>query len=225
VAWISRLIFHLVFESGIPGYALLPARMDALALGGLLAILVRTEGWVERVRSLLRPGVLTGLGLLLAAALASLVLSPEDGPFGPLQLHTQLLAYPAVDLLSVCLVAYAVLPGAGEQSRALLFKPMLSLGKYSYALYLLHIPLRNLLFNRIFPNGNLPIVWGSQLPAQLILIVVAIGLTYLVALVSWHLFERHFLRLKKYFEYRRDESAIQIIPGEVPTSLPSRNTA
>lgn len=201
-AWFFRLGMHLVVDTGIPGYALLPARMDALALGGLLSIAVRTEGWAEKLGPLLRPGVLIGGGLLLANALLGVVLNPQEGPFNPLQLHTQLLGYPAVDLLSVCLVAYAVLPGRGGASPLLTNPSLQRLGKYSYALYLLHIPLRNLVVNRIFPGGALPTLWGSQIPAQLILIVLAVGLTYLVSLASWNLFERHFLRLKRHFEYR-----------------------
>jgi len=203
LAWLTRLGLHMVVDSGIPGYALLPARMDALALGGLLAIVVRTEGWADRIQPLLSPSILVGVALLLVTALASMVLSPAEGAFNPLQLHTQLLGYPAVDLLSACLVAYAVLPGRGEKSRLLMNSSLRKLGKYSYALYLLHIPLRNLAVNRVFPEGNLPTLWGSQLPVQLLVIVLATGLTYAVALLSWNLFEQHFLRLKRHFEYRQ----------------------
>jgi peptidoglycan/LPS O-acetylase OafA/YrhL len=208
-AWLFRLAMFAFVETGIPGYALLPARMDALALGGLLAIGVRTEGWVERARPLLPPAVLMGCVLLLINGLLGGLLSPDEGPFNPLQMHTQLLGYPAVDLLSACLVTWAVLPGGGEGSRILTNEALQRLGKYSYALYLLHIPLRNLVVNRIFPGGELPTLWGSQLPVQLLLIPAAIGVTYLVALASWHLFESRFLLLKKHFEYRGGEASLE----------------
>jgi peptidoglycan/LPS O-acetylase OafA/YrhL len=204
IAWLTRLSLYIALDSGTAGYALLPARMDALALGGILALLVREEGWAERLARWVRPAAMAGALLLVVTAVLSTRLTPESGPFPPLALHVQLLGYPGVDLLSAALVGFAVLPGESPL-RALLTRPILmKLGKYSYALYLLHVPLRDLLRGRIF-DGGLPRVAGSQVPVQLLLLVGCIALTYLVSLASWHFFEKHFLSLKKRFEYRRPE--------------------
>lgn len=223
IAWFTRLGLHMALDGGAAGYALLPARMDALALGGLLALAVRQEGWVERMRRWLPAATVTGGALVAATAVLSVRLSPGEGWFPPLALHVQLLGYPGVDLLSGALVGFAVLPGRSPFRAALTWPFLVKLGKYSYALYLLHIPLRNLLRSRYFAEG-LPTVWGSQVPAQLLLLVACIGLTYLVALASWHLFEKHFLRLKERFEYRSpgergpEPAALDAAPAATPAT-------
>ncbi len=202
VSWFARAGMHLAWESGIPGYALLPARMDALAMGALLSLVVREAGWVERLRPVLPRLVIAGIVLLAASMAMDLMLSPGEDAFNPLAMHVQLLAYPAVDLLSVAMVGYAVLPGDSAYGRVLQHRVMRDLGKYSYALYLLHIPLRNLVVSRIFPGGELPRIAGSQLPMQALVLIGASALTFLVALVSWNAFEKHFLRLKDRFDWR-----------------------
>lgn len=206
LAWFTRLGFHLGLGHGVAGYALLPARMDALALGGLLSVMVRSPGWVEKLQANLPKLALGGLGLLVLTCALTPILAPGDGLLPPLQLHVQLLGYPAVDLLSLALVGYAILPGVHREGSILMNATLRKLGKYSYALYLLHIPLRNVVIERIFPGGDLPTVFGSQIPAQLLLIVGAIALTYVVSLLSWNLFERHFLTLKRHFEYRNPKT-------------------
>jgi len=205
MAWFTRLGFHLGLGHGIAGYALLPARMDALALGGLLSVMVRSPGWVEALRANLPRMVGTGLALLIITCALTPILTPGDGLLPPLQLHVQLLGYPAVDLLSLALVGYAILPGVHREGTLLMSPVLRTLGKYSYALYLLHIPLRNVLVERIFPGGALPPLFGSQIPAQIFLILGSVALTYVVALLSWNLFEKHFLTLKRHFEYRKEE--------------------
>lgn len=212
IAWFTRLFLHLALDGGAAGYALLPARMDPLALGGILALAVREEGWTKRMSGWLRPVAWSGAVLLGATAVISLLFTAERSPFPPLALHVQLLGYPGVDLLSTALVGSAVLPGRGPL-RTLLTRPILTrLGKYSYAIYLLHMPLRDLLRDHVFAGG-LPRVAGSQIPVQLLLMVACVTLTYLVSLASWHVFEKHFLRLKDRFAYRHP-------PGR--TGLPPR---
>ncbi len=74
-----------------------------------------------------------------------------------------------------------------------------SFGKYSFALYLFHGH-----FNRLFekigfnPYGSVPMA-GSVLPLQFLYIVIAISASFAAAYLSWHLFEKHFLRLKTLF--------------------------
>ena len=190
------------WPSGIPGYALLPARVDALAAGALLAALVREEGWVERLRQVLPRMILVGLSLLLITAIAAATLDADAGYFAPLKLRVQLIGFPAVGLLSAALVLYAVLPRA-VAAGGILDRPFLRmLGKYSYALYLLHVPLRNVLVNRIFPDERLPSLLGSTILTQVLVTTSAIALTLGITIMSWNMFEKHFLKLKPRFEYR-----------------------
>ena len=72
------------------------------------------------------------------------------------------------------------------------------LGRYSYAIYVFHHPL-NIAFERLWPT-SLVVQWvhswflGALLHAS---IVTSISIGF--ALLSWNLFEVHFMNLKKYF--------------------------
>ena len=78
-------------------------------------------------------------------------------------------------------------------------------GKYSYGLYVFHYPIGGLLTSpvRVYIDGHfhkkvLGVVAGA--------IVVFIAST-LVALLSYHFYELPFLKLKKYFAYRKNAAA------------------
>jgi peptidoglycan/LPS O-acetylase OafA/YrhL len=217
LGWVSRFGFHLWLGHGIAGYALLPARVDALALGAVLAVIGPEPGWAERLRPWIPRAVSVSVLLLAVTWALQLLVAPTEDPFAPLALRVQLLAFPAVDLLSFALVAYAVLPDQAPGG-VLRGSVLTALGKYSYALYLLHIPLRNLLVNRIVPQGRLPQTLGSQLPAQAALIVASILITYAVAWLSWHLMEKHFLKLKRYVEWRTPSAVGAPPPDPVPVA-------
>lgn len=219
VAWCTRLFLHLSLGHGVAGYTLLPARVDALALGALLALVVREEGWVERFRRWLVPALAAGVALVATAAIISWMQTPWGNPLPPLALHVQLLGYPGVDLLSAALVGMAVLPGPSPVRTALGHPLLLRLGKYSYALYLFHVPLRDVLRDRVFAGG-LPPIWGSQVPTQLLLLAACIALTFAVSVVSWHILEKRFLRLKDRFEYRAPTPALPHSPvAAVPVGV------
>ena len=44
-------------------------------------------------------------------------------------------------------------------------------------------------------------MFGSQLPAYLLWLVLTIGITVAMALVSWNVWEKQFLKLKQFFPY------------------------
>jgi len=67
-------------------------------------------------------------------------------------------------------------------------------GKYSYALYVVHLPVVILL---MVPPGGYFGVSGTA--TYLIYFVVMVGLSFAVALARWHLIELPFLKLKREF--------------------------
>ena len=48
---------------------------------------------------------------------------------------------------------------------------------------------------------------------MLLHVAISIGVSFAAAVLSWHLFEKHFLELKRYFEYTGP-----ISPEPAPTS-------
>jgi peptidoglycan/LPS O-acetylase OafA/YrhL len=72
-------------------------------------------------------------------------------------------------------------------------------GKYSYAIYVLHVPILAVTFH-LYAKAHTPL-WG------LALFFAGITLSYVAGWMSWHLFESKILRLKRHFAY--DQVGIQ----------------
>ena len=108
--------------------------------------------------------------------------------------------YSAFALVSAVLVFYAyVRAGSPEWLALQLRRPaLMAFGKYSYGIYVLHDPIatyQNALVMRIaehVPRSTHVLLWGISK-------LFGVGVSFAVALVSWHLLEKHFLGLKKYF--------------------------
>jgi peptidoglycan/LPS O-acetylase OafA/YrhL len=88
-------------------------------------------------------------------------------------------------------------------------KVLRSFGRYSYVIYLLHVPIGLLLEKAVFSPQNYPL-YGSILPATIAFLLLATSVSWITGFLSWNLFEKHFLKLKRFFSYE-------------PTSLASKN--
>ena len=61
--------------------------------------------------------------------------------------------------------------------------------------------------------------------AEMTVTIVAAILTFALAILSWHLYEKHFLKLKRFFEYRATtlrepvRDAVVPPPAEVPVEI------
>lgn len=75
-------------------------------------------------------------------------------------------------------------------------------GRYSYAMYVFQAPLMPLLAP-VFSTAMLLNYTGSVFAARLIYILSMTALTFALAIVSWHVLEKHCLKLKKRFELRQ----------------------
>jgi peptidoglycan/LPS O-acetylase OafA/YrhL len=204
---IAALVLRCVLVgAGVSAYVLhvnTACRADALLLGGLLAVLYRSASW-DRVLKVAVGGFLGLLAILLLglALMDQLVVARP-----PL-----LLAHPVLDVvwhgclsysvaaaMFTCLIACALRPGSRLQS---FFQVawLRFLGKYSYGLYVLHVfvldlglPLRDTILK--WTHSKAAAVGG----AGILELAIAIALAW----VSYHLYERPFLRMKHYFDYSR----------------------
>lgn len=101
----------------------------------------------------------------------------------------------------VLVVAVASPPGA-LAGRFFAHRFLRVLGRYSYAMYVFHLPL--IFYMRFYFNvGSIPKLAGSQLPGQLLFTVVVSSASLVAASLSWHLYEAQFLKLKDLFPYDR----------------------
>ncbi len=88
--------------------------------------------------------------------------------------------------------------GAGEK---LLLRWLRSFGKYSYALYVLHVPIGKAIAGYVYNPIESPIA-GSIILSTTLFVLLAMTVVWVASFMSWHLYEKHFLALKRYFDYR-----------------------
>ena len=187
-AEICRTGFALIQAPGEVNFVLLPTRMDTLAVGALLACAERNADLSSTIRRWLPPAMLASL----AALLVTLVIEHTIDPQLPL---AQLVALPAIAILSGAFVVHASKVGGVLNSSALRF-----VGRYSYGMYIWHL----VVITGIAVYG--PYVWkqlgtSQTLLSNLITLLTVVTLTVLVALLSWYVIERPFVRLKRLFVY------------------------
>jgi len=169
------------------------ARMDALALGAAGAILLRDPAAVARWAPGLRRALLVAG---VAVAIAAILGLARTGPV------TQIAGYSLLAISFALLIAVGVLEqaaGGGRISAALSARPLRLFGKYSYAIYIIHLPLhifvsKVLLADVVAFRGE-----GRHLAIQLAYAIVMTGVLLALAMLSYHLFEKHFLKLKRSF--------------------------
>jgi peptidoglycan/LPS O-acetylase OafA/YrhL len=181
-------------------YQLLPTRMDTLAAGAFLACAVRDPTLLRAFTRWRAPVAIIACMLLAVAA----YFDPSLAPYPPV---TQLYAFPAIAVLCAFLVL-----GATGPATVFAWAPLRFFGRYSYGMYIWHLAVKRVLDARtdwLAPR----LVGGSFLVSDVASLAVLIGVTTLVALVSWHVIERPFLRLKRLVPYARTKFGTPLIVG------------
>jgi peptidoglycan/LPS O-acetylase OafA/YrhL len=168
-------------------------RADALATGALLA-------WLARRAPLARfSAVAAGVGVLAAAGLAAV--SWRDGAtwwWGTAMRHV---GYSLLALTGGAMLV-AALGNAQEHwwPRALSAGWLRAFGKYSYALYLFHLPVMRVVREFVMAPEQFGSV-GSVLGGQFVFYLAATVPAFALAWVSWRVLERPILRAKALFPY------------------------
>jgi peptidoglycan/LPS O-acetylase OafA/YrhL len=188
-AFLLRLACALLETSIVVPYVSLPTRMDGLAIGAWLAVSAREPGGLAALLPKVK-WVLVGCALGL---LATIGLSFGDG-----RSHA---ANAAGGTLVAVVFGIVVLWAVGLNPRhpfpRLCCNPVLMIfGKYAYCLYVVHGPLAGTLEHFIKDDQFIGPVAGSMLPGRLIFFAICTVLSLAFALLSWNLFEKHFLKLK-----------------------------
>jgi peptidoglycan/LPS O-acetylase OafA/YrhL len=186
-------------------YVLMPARMDTLAVGALLALVARGPRGLAGLSRWAWPVAAALTVVLLAIFVSRRGLNTEDIVVETIGYTLIAFLFGAILIIAVTSSAQSI-PGKVFASSALVF-----FGRYSYALYVFHPPILFFLKDHVFSVGTLPRLMGSQLPGQILFIAVATGVSVGVALLSWHFYEQPFLKLKNLFPYqpRMETTAVQ----------------
>jgi peptidoglycan/LPS O-acetylase OafA/YrhL len=192
-AMLARLIGSLVGLSWWTTYVLTPFRLDGLALGAFLAVAARQPAGLERlVRALPRVVAVAG-GLLAVTFVWTLLVSRRW-----LELVLPVRAALVLMLLA-CLVVWALIaPKQSATSRFFRSRSMVFLGTYSYGLYVYHHFISYYLTTN---RTELELArWlGSHGAAVALQATLGASASLAVAYLSYELFEKRFLRLKRLF--------------------------
>jgi peptidoglycan/LPS O-acetylase OafA/YrhL len=196
IAFVLRVISPLGM-SPLDGYMLLPTRMDALAAGAVVALLIRSDEGRNFVRTWAAPS-LYATGILIFALFQHkwglYELNPLVRTFG----YT-LLAVAAASLIGVLVTAN----DKRWLRRGLSMPWLMQLGKYSYGIYVLHHPIIFVLRGAGIDARLFPQMFDSSLPGVLMFAAVAGCITLSSAMLSYHCWELPFLKMKRFFPYSK----------------------
>ena len=182
-----RLLFFFTHTNLLTNYVLLPTRTDSLAAGAWLAVSYRT----------LPPKFCTKAFWYLTPFTMA-IFAVDVSHSSPLM---QTIGFSFNALLSVFLIGSLM-----KNETAVFFaffqnSFLKTLGKYSYGMYLFHVPVTHWIFQKgkTFWSAA-PETLGAGFPIQVLFHAAALLGTLGVAFVSYQLYEKQFLKLKKYFE-------------------------
>jgi peptidoglycan/LPS O-acetylase OafA/YrhL len=193
-AMFARLAGSLMGLGWWTTYTLTPFRLDGLALGAFLAVAARHPGGLERLMRALPRVVWIVSGMLATTYVWTRLVSRQD-----LELVATLRAGLIVVLLA-CLLTYAVsAPERSATSRFFRSRCMVFLGTYSYGLYVYHHFISYYLTTN---RTELELArWlGSHGAAVALQATLGASASLLLAYLSYELYEKRFLALKRLFE-------------------------
>jgi len=197
---------------------LTPFQLDALLLGGFFAVYLRQPAGEKAVKRLLAPMALCAIAIL--ALQFGIHRFTEAG-----LAMMRSLRYGAFHLLFACLLLLAiVVPRTRFPSSLFCSRPMVTLGKYSYGLYVYHHFL-SYYFIRHGTEFALARVLGSHTLAVAVQAAAGMAVSMAVAWISYEFFEKYFLQLKRYWPSRRSRDSdrrMSVSPASGRGSQPSR---
>jgi peptidoglycan/LPS O-acetylase OafA/YrhL len=167
------------------------AHLDGLAVGSALALLYRIPGATDRIKRwlpILAPASLVGIVVLYAAGMEHV---------------RHLLLGTSVAVVYGCLLLYSVELRKGLVASFLRSKIMRFFGRYSYGMYVLHLPLLTIAVKVTGISPKRLAFGGSELLGAVLYVSMFLTAVTFAAWISYNVYEKRFLRLKRRFVYRR----------------------
>jgi peptidoglycan/LPS O-acetylase OafA/YrhL len=193
VGIVGSLLFRWVAWDAVPLCAYLtPARFDGLLVGALVASLLDPRRATASSPSLRR---YAGWALALTSLAVSVVVM-QAGSYATGRPEIDFVGRTPLVLFFGALVAVCVVAPRTIIARALAIAPLRFFGRYSYAMYVLHMPVFAALSALHVSIRRLAAPTGSLLVGYVEFFTLAMLATTLSALASYYLLERHFMSLR-----------------------------
>ncbi len=174
-----------------PSYerAFLFTRLDGILIGSMLAALCHINS------TLLRKYFTTFLLALTAVNYLFYLFKKNQDPAFP----SWAIAGFTTFSLVFAIIIYEAIMKENKLINFILTNPVLTfLGKYSYGIYIFHWPIKLMIFE-YFNNIISPMFVTESLFQQIIVGLLCTIAGILISVISYYIFEVHFLRLKKHF--------------------------
>ncbi len=207
--------------AGFPGtftYMFTLCHLDGLLAGALLSVVIRERGigaleeWSQRRWFKTLDRLLLFSGALLFAIYCFWLGNQEFiFNFFLFPAFVQCTYMTALAFVFGFIVLRAIMPDANIWRRVLNLKWLRRAGKYSYAIYIFNEAICTWVGSSLPVPAlfrNLPPSWNFI--ENVYFIVVEFALSIGAAVISWNVLEKHFLKLKKYFPYKR---AVFVLPN------------
>jgi peptidoglycan/LPS O-acetylase OafA/YrhL len=165
--------------------------LDGLCVGALIANAFQSDALKQKLARFALPI----LGIALAAMTVIVLINPDVAPTGT-NAYLITWGYTLLALISGALIVLlTTLSESNILRRIFRNRILIFFGKYSYSMYLIHLPIASVLWFKFMDIGrNSGLAWLTY-------VALSFGLTILGSLLTWHLLEKRALGLKKYFEY------------------------
>lgn len=191
-ALVARIVASCAGVSPITIFVLTPFRLDALCLGSFLAIYVRQPEGVANLKRWIAPTTFIAAMALVIAFSWNLFSDVGVPVLRPVRSSIFLV------LLGILMLHALTAPAGTPSARFFRSSPMVFLGKYSYGLYVFHLFFAFYLqtHRTEFPLGEL---LGLHFGAVLLQSAVGIAASIAAAVLSYEVFEKRFLLLKRHW--------------------------
>lgn len=188
-------------------YMLMPARLDSLALGGLLCVLMPRPRWRHAMTIAARPIVIISIPLLVGLGVVNYGFDMYEPAMRTWGYSVAALLFGSVLVITLTSARAAQLLSA---------RWLRLFGKYSYAIYLLNYPVWGFVERLVGPP---PTILGSRFPTQVAAWVLMCLMSLALGWLCWNVVERHALALKRFFP-TASSTPLQVAPAP-PAPLPA----
>ena len=208
---ILRLVLTTKGASFIVIHLWTPTRADSLAAGALLALLLRLHGNDPRLR----------MAISLIGTFAGLLIISLAPGFNP-ELHPILrdLLYTPLAIFFAALIFWSINPAslAGIPSRFYAWFPLRAIGRYSYGIYILHLPLMHITRSVLLRYAR-DFIADDDWTTSLIMITTNLVAMLVIAVISFEIYEKQFLKLKRRFSAKSMTAPVPDAPGDAQPAV------